>query len=123
VGYDVHIHRAESWLDASGIPITLEEWSRYVEMSPEFGMDNFAEAVTTDGDHLRIESEGLAVWTGYPEPDTAWFSYFEGEIIVKNPDELVRRKMFEVASAFSARVQGDDDEFYGPAGEEIDSSG
>ena len=120
MGYDLHIHRAESWLDASATPITLDESARYIAESPDFRMDNFAEAHTSDGEYLRIESEGLAVWTAYPSSETAWFYHGDGEIVVKNPELFIRRKMFEVAAALSARVQGDEDELYGPDGEQID---
>jgi hypothetical protein len=118
VGYDLHIHRAaEDWMDAADNPITLDEWSDFVARAPDFRMDNFAEAETEDGEVLRLEEGGIAVWTGHPASDTAWFSYSDGMIVVKNPDEPLRRRMFEVAVALGARVQGDDGEFYGPDGE------
>jgi hypothetical protein len=119
MGYDLHIHRAEDWMDATEDPITLDEWSDFVAGARDFRLDNFAEAETENGDVLRLEQEGIAVWTGHPTSDTAWFSYSEGMIVVKNPDEPIRRRMVEVAGALGARVQGDDGEFYAPDGEPI----
>jgi hypothetical protein len=114
--YELHIHRAAGWLDAEDTPIRFEEWSSYVGASPDFRMDNFAEADLGDGEVLRVEAEGIAVWTGHPTSDSAWFTYGQGTIDVKNPDEPIRRKMFEVATALGARVQGDEGEFYDQAG-------
>jgi hypothetical protein len=119
MGYDLHIHRAATWLDPRDNPITLEEWRAYVNAHSDFRMDNFAEADLGDEGVLRVEGEGLAVWTGHPSSDTAWFYYADGEITVKNPDEHLRRKMFEVGTSLGARVQGDDIEFYGPDGEPL----
>ena len=119
MGYDLHIHRGGDWFDAAQNPITLEEWSDFVANSPDFRMDNFAEADFEGGDRLRLEQEGIAVWTGHPESDEAWFSHYAGEITAKNPDEAMRRRMFEVATVLGARLQGDDGEFYGPDGEPL----
>ena len=42
----------------------------------------------------------------------AWFSYRDGEITVKDPDREISRKMFTIAVALKARVQGDEGETY-----------
>jgi hypothetical protein len=116
MGYELHIHRADHWLNADEQPITPEEWADYVASAPDFRMDDFAEAEVDDGEVLRVEAEGIAVWTGHPGVDTAWFTLGEGTVDVKNPDESIRRKMFEVAATLGARVQGDEGEFYDAAG-------
>jgi hypothetical protein len=36
----------------------------------------------------------------------------EGQIVVKNPDEILLKKMREIARVLGARVQGDDCEYY-----------
>jgi hypothetical protein len=120
MGYELHIHRSEDWLDASENPITLAEWAEYVERSPDLRMDNFAEAPLDDGSVLRVEEEGIAVWTGHPtQPDDAWIGYEPGRVVVKSPDEPMVRRMYEVAEALGARLQGDDGEFYGPDGQPV----
>jgi hypothetical protein len=84
-------------------------------------MDNFAEAPLDDGSVLRVEEEGIAVWTGHPaRPEEAGFTYEPGRVVVKSPDEHMVRRMREVAENLGARVQGDDGEFYGPDGEPIE---
>jgi hypothetical protein len=42
----------------------------------------------------------------------AWFLYRKGYVTVKNPDEEIIRKMWSIAQALSAKVQGDDSEVY-----------
>ncbi len=88
MGYDLHITRAENWLDSEAMPISLDEWSAYVAADPEMRMDGYAEA-EVDGQILRVESDGLAVWVSYSgngkDGNMAWFDYGRGEIVVKKP--------------------------------------
>jgi hypothetical protein len=116
VGYDVHITRAAEWTDADADPITLEEWIAYVRSDEEMRLDGFAEASTTGGDVIRVESPGLAVWTAWtsvPDDDgLAWFDHRGGRIVVKSPDESILMKMCAIADRLGAHVQGDDGEPY-----------
>jgi hypothetical protein len=116
VGYDVHITRAEDWLQSKDAPITLAEWKDYTQSDPEMRLDNYAEASTQTGEMIRYESEGLAVWTAYSgheiDGNMAWFDLCEGRIVVENPDEEIIRKMCAIAQKLDARVQGDELEFY-----------
>ncbi len=114
MGYDVHITRAADWLDSELSPITLGEWKEYVESDPEMVMEGFADAPLPNGHFLRYENEGLARWIAHPTSTTAWFDHRGGQIIVKNPDDLMIAKMGSIASAFGARVEGDDGEEYYP---------
>jgi hypothetical protein len=122
LGYDVHITRADSWLDAEQRPITLDDWLDYVRTDPEMRVDGRAEAHTDDG-MLAYENAGLTVWTAYSgdgvDGNHAWFDLQAGCLVVKNPDVEILRKMFHVAAHFGARVQGDDGEDYGPDGEPV----
>ena len=72
---------------------------------------------------LRLENEGLSVWTAYSrhsENGMAWFSFHEGNVVVKNPDPEILQKMRLLAQVLSAKVQGDDGEFYdGRAGDRV----
>lgn len=116
MGYDVHITRAESWLDSEESPIPLEEWLEYVQLDPEMRLDGYAEARLPDGHTLRYENAGLSVWVAYSkharDGNMAWFDFREGCVVVKNPDEEILQKMKEIARALGARVQGDDGERY-----------
>jgi hypothetical protein len=103
MGYDVHITRKDDWSDAEGPEISIAEWLTVVEADPEMRLDRFAET-------------RLSVWTAYSQHDEsgnmAWFFYRNGEIVVKNPDEEILCKMWSLAQALSAKVQGDDSEVY-----------
>lgn len=120
MGYDIHITRKSEWFDEEGDEISLEEWSEFVNSSPDMRLDGFAEAETPGGT-LRVESEGLSVWTGYSghgkDGNMAWFDYFEGNIKVKNPDEEILRKMYQIAQILNAKVQGEECEVYGEDGQ------
>jgi hypothetical protein len=120
VGYDVHITRAEEWTDSEKWPISREDWLAYVEQDPEMRLDCAAETTTTEGETLRYESAGLAVWTAYSghgvNGNMAWFDYREGRVVVKNPDDQILGKMVEIARDLDANVQGDDGERYDDPG-------
>jgi hypothetical protein len=116
MGYDFHITRASERTDSESVPIRLDEWKAFLESHPEFRMDNFAEATTPQGDIIRYDNEGLAVWTGYSghgkDGNIAWFDFRGGRIVVKNADDEIRVKMKEIAEFFQARVIGDEGEEY-----------
>jgi hypothetical protein len=116
VGYDVHITRTADWTLSEEIPISLDEWRAYLEQDPEMRLAGYAEAQVGDG-VLRVESEGLSVWTAYSRDgvggNMAWFDYRSGEVVVKNPDDEILSKMRQIAERLGAHVIGDDGESYG----------
>ena len=120
MGYELHITRKAFWSDQEGETITLDEWIEYVNSDPEMRLDGYAEARVPDG-VLRVESPGLSVWTAYAgheksghgkNGNMAWFDHFNGNIDVKNPDQEIIRKMYQIARSLHAKVQGDDGECY-----------
>lgn len=111
MGYDLHITRADGWYESEEKPIRADEWRRYVEASADMEMCGSSEATTPEGDTLRMDDDGLAVWTR-PDGSECWFLYGSGEITVKNPDDGVIERMKQVAAHFDARIQGDESEFY-----------
>jgi hypothetical protein len=120
MGYDVHITRKQCWSDESGPEIPLAEWIAVVTADRDMRLDGYAETRLGDGSILRIENEGLSVWMAYSrhtENRMAWFSFSRGNVVVKNPDLEIRQKMWSLAQALSARVQGDDGEFYDASGD------
>ena len=116
MGYDVHITRAHDWIESESSPITLDQWSAYVEADAEMSMDGRAVATVDGQPVLEYHNDGLAVWTGYsqhdPRGNMAWFDHRDGRIIVKNPDHEILEKMKQVARELSANVLGDDGETY-----------
>lgn len=98
MGYELHITRRKYWCD-DGSDITASEWIRYLESDPEL--------------HFMPESgKNFAQWSGHCRYSDPWFDWWEGCIYTKNPDEAMLAKMLQIASALSARVQGDDGEIY-----------
>jgi hypothetical protein len=120
VGYDVHITRRQNWSDPSGPVISLAEWVAVVESDPEMRLDGYAETRVPDG-VLRIEREGLAVWTAQRNKpgNIVWFYFFEGNVAVKNPDPEILKKMWSLARRLDASVQGDEGELYDASGNPI----
>ncbi|VWD56671.1 hypothetical protein [Burkholderia contaminans] len=120
MGYDVHITRKENWFDESGPRIDIDEWKTVVLSDPDMRLDGYASAVVGNGSVLRIESNGLAVWTAYAgngiDGNMAWFDFRQGNIVVKNPDGAILRKMWLLAQRLDAKVQGDECEAYGEDG-------
>lgn len=116
MGYDIYITRKEDWSDEEGAEISLDEWKQYIDADPEMRLDGFAEVELPDGGALRVEGEGIAVWTKWSQHEIdggmAWFNFFEDHISVKNPDEEVLKKMYQIAQSLHAKVQGDDGEIY-----------
>jgi hypothetical protein len=121
MGYDLHITRKEHWSDKIGNDIPLPEWLALVQSDPDMRLDGFAEATTSNGDVIRIESDGLSVWTAYSGHiegrNMARFDFHHGCVVAKNPDVEIRRKMHQMAQRLRAKVQGDDGEYYGPDGQ------
>ena len=65
MGYDVYITRKQHWWDEDGPEIPLAEWAALVTADPDMQLDGHAETRVEDGSILRIENEGLSVWTAY----------------------------------------------------------
>jgi hypothetical protein len=117
MGYELHITRQESWLDKNKTKeITIADWKKVVDEDASMRLDNYAEATTTSGEALRIDQEGIAVWTEYSKSgingNYAWFAHENGNIDVKNPDDEIIGKMIELAELLQAKVQGDEEEIY-----------
>jgi hypothetical protein len=119
--------------DEQGPAIELTEWLAIVEQDPELRLDGYADAPLPNGDVFRAIDPSFAVWLAYSKHqhskhqhskyqsrgNQAWIHHWEGNVIVKNPDQEIRCKLWQLAQPLSARVQGDEDEFYGPDGKEL----
>jgi hypothetical protein len=117
MGYNLYITRRENWFDDDEPnSISLTEWADYLKVDNEIRSDNFAEATTQNGEHVRVETQGMSVWTKYSKDGVgdnhAWFWPNNGNILVKNPDIEIRNKMIDIAKQLNAKVQGDDGEIY-----------
>ena len=100
MGYDLHITRADEWLESDQYPITREEWIALVAADPELKFD-------------EPNDPHFAVWPGpCSYPDGTWFDWSEGRISTKNPDQAILAKLLQMATLLQAKVQGDDGECY-----------
>lgn len=124
MGYDVHITRRQQWFDSDKPEITIEEWLALVASDSEMRLDGSPEAMLPDGGTLRHEDPSLAVWVRYSGHmvgrNMAWLWLWRGNIVAKNPDEEIRSKMWRLAQALHARVQGDELELYGSDGQPLE---
>jgi len=117
MGYELHITRKEDWSDKDeSNEIELTEWVDYVKSDKEMRLEGYAEAKTGNGEKVRYENDGVAVWTSYSKNglggNYAWFDFGSGNVTVKNPDQEIINKMIDIAGQLKAKVQGDDGEAY-----------
>ncbi len=124
MGYNLYVTRKEFWSDPEGPEIAQSEWLAHVETDAEMRLDGEARADLPGGGTLAVEDPSLAVWNDYSgnQPkggNMAWFHWFEGNVIVKNPDAEMIGKMVRIARALDAKVHGEDDEQYQEDGEVI----
>ena len=124
MGYEVFITRTPFGLEEKQPAITLEEWLDYVEQDAELRHDEAAEIVTPDGTKMRMQGEGICVWTGWSMHDDSagrrvYLDFRRGRIFFNGVNEIVFKKMFSIAEALCAVVQGDAGELYGPDGKAL----
>ena len=121
MGYDVHITRKERWSDDGGPDISREEWLRYVETDKSMRLDRKAVVENAQGEAFSVQDETLAVWTEWANREEgkneAWMWYSHGNVMATTRDTPVLQKMFLIADALGANLQGDDGEIYNSIGE------
>jgi hypothetical protein len=119
MGYDLHITRKKNWdgfEDERGAEVSFDEWTTLVNVDRDMRLDGFCEVPLADGRKFRHADPSIAVWTAWSHHgeagDMAWFSLRHGNVVVKNPDREIRRKMWWLARSLKAKVQGEGSEFY-----------
>jgi hypothetical protein len=125
MGYEVHITRKENWFD-EGPDISLDEWLDVVRADSEMRLDGQAEATVGEGAVLTMEDPSMSVWVAYSKHgkngNMAWLWHSRGNVMAKNPDEEILRKMSLIAKQLSAKVRGDESEVYGDDGQPVDEA-
>ena len=103
MSYELHIHRAESHLEAESHPIPAEEWEALAE-----------QRLVRQGDYPIEVPEGerpIPVYVN--EANTLSYGLLHGEIIVTGVrDEAQIAEPLEIARALGAKLEGDDGELY-----------
>ncbi|QMU58781.1 MAG: hypothetical protein GKR98_11610 [Boseongicola sp.] len=121
MGYDVHITRKSDWADEDGAIIARSEWMDYVTGDKSMRLDQEAVVENNIGEQFSIRDETLAVWTEWGERsesrNEAWMWHSAGNVVAKNPDKAILRKMFLIADALGAKLQGDKGEVYNSTGD------
>jgi hypothetical protein len=97
-----------------------------VRADTELRLDGFCEVRLPEGRVFRLDRPSIAVWTAWSHHgeagDMAWFDLHHGNVVVKNPDREIRRKMWRLAERLRAKVQGDDREYYDRFGNPTDDA-
>lgn len=123
MGYNLYITRRENWFEDEAGAIAVKEWLYLVHSDPEMRLDGYAEATVGSGSVVRVDDLTMAIWVGYSKHghsgNLAWLWHAYGNIVAKNPDQEIRRKMWLLANRLSAKLQGDDGELYGADGEPV----
>jgi hypothetical protein len=116
MGYDLHITRKKNWdgwQDEHGPEISFDEWMRVVNADRELRIEGYEGRRLPDN---TISRQPLVTWTAHSQyrtddPGSA-LGLSDGNIEAKNPDREFRCKMWRLAQALKAKVQGDDGEYY-----------
>ena len=113
MGYDVHITRAENWLNSQHHPVLESEWLGLVSADETLEVDalSYSGRDSADGTSKR---QHPVIWLAHTDPqgDHPNFWYKDGRIFRKNPDDPTLKKMIEIAHKLDARVLGDEEEEY-----------
>ena len=100
MGYELHITRAESWVDNSGKKITREEYQELLRKDRDLKL-------------AGINGPDFAVFSNASDPmRSSWLDWIAGNIDSKYPSSRMVRKMISIAEHLGAKVQGDDGEIY-----------
>ena len=105
MGYELHITRAEEWLDSDDAPILLDEWLRYAEGSPLLALGGWIE--WSDLGRVPVFAYTCA------DGDKASLTWDGAQILVKGVrDDVGVLDLLKVAEHFHANLIGDDGERY-----------
>ena len=108
MGYELHITRSETWLDAEANPLTESEWRALVadDESLTVSANDYYERKDLAGAIVRIPA---VLWLDDSEV-AFWFD--RGEVTTKSPNDATIIKMLQLAARLNARLVGDDNEEY-----------
>ena len=120
MGYDIHITRKDDWADDEGPVIELDEWLGYLAIDKSMGLDQDREAERDSAVATGAKAASLAIWKDWPSGDGENFAeiwHSQGNLMASDPDIAFRQKMFLIADALGAKVQGNKGEVYNSIGD------
>ena len=107
MGYDLHVVKTRSWVDAWRDPVTRDELEGWIALDPDLSWS------AEDWHDRKDKATGKVVRTALVEWRGEYLGWFQdGEISSKNPDEALVFKLLSLAKKLGAMVVGDDDELY-----------
>jgi hypothetical protein len=113
MGYELFITRNTGDDDESTENmITAQEWLAYISGDPELVLDQ-------ESLHEGPLEDQYYDWRGHPEGGCPGLYFYKGSIYSKYPDELMILKMIAIAKELSAKVRGEDGEFYEDEGSKV----
>lgn len=101
MGYDIHITRKAHWAARGEPRIGLNEWLAIIQDDPQL-------VKTPRYDEGSGEVHMLSLDDVYVN----CFTYYDGQVSVKNPTREIILKMVDIAKSLNACVMGDDEEIY-----------
>jgi hypothetical protein len=107
LGFYVYITRRDKPFEP-GDAIALDEWLAAVTTDATF---QIPEAQPSG----RIRSHE-SIWTAHPEVAETWFTWVDGQIEIKSPDEPLIAKAMTLALRLKARVIAESGEIYNEDG-------
>ena len=113
MSYDIHITKANNWVESNKNPISLNEWHSYIEKDKSLTLEPESVAINpVTKEEIRMKNPGLAIWKNPKNGKEYGFDYRNGKISFRYTDEEAIKKAKEIASHFGAVVQGDEEEKY-----------
>lgn len=107
MGYELNIQR-----ESDQSKLTKEEWMAYITSDDEFEKIEKFSAEIEQGKLLTIPTPNAGLWKMGKREVPFTFDEKYGWISVKNPDELIVKKMVSIAKALDAIVLGEEGEQY-----------
>jgi hypothetical protein len=115
MSYYVTITRKPSPYWKSGQVISEAEWREVALAEPGFRPPTNSEKAEVEP-FLRPSD---LVWTGHPTDPDVWFDWYEGQIDVKNPDEIILALMARLATRLNANLIGEQGERFDGSGKSL----
>jgi hypothetical protein len=114
----VTITRKPSPYWKSGPRISEAEWRAAVDDEGGFRPPTDAERAAV-ARFAAVARPTDLVWTGHPRWPDVWFVWDDGQVDVKNPDEIILALMARLATRLDAAVLGEQGERFDAAGNSL----
>ncbi len=106
MGFEIHLTRADSWLDSTDAPISVSEWEAFASGRSDL-------RVSGSVSFEEVGEQPVYSWVGPAGEDVSLYWYDHRIEVTGVSDERCARALVPLAQQLSARVVDDDDEDYG----------